>query len=230
MYKKWKEIFSLCPLFQGINADELNIMFGCFKPRTARFRKNDCIAIAGERFNGIGVLLSGEVAVTKENAAGNRMILTVLSSGEIFGEMAAFSKFKVWPATIIAQKESIVLFLSSESIVGECEKRCAWHKRLVLNMLRILSDKALTLNKKLEYLSIKSMRGKISAFLLEQFKKTGQEVFIMPLKRSELADFLNVTRPALSREFCRMRDDGIIEFYRSSVKIKDIEELQNAIE
>jgi CRP-like cAMP-binding protein len=53
---------------------------------------------------------------------------------------------------------------------------------------------------------------------------------MMPLNRDELADFLNVCRPSLSRELCRMRDEGMIEFHRSSLSVKDTDALQSLLE
>jgi DNA-binding transcriptional regulator LsrR (DeoR family) len=50
------------------------------------------------------------------------------------------------------------------------------------------------------------------------------------MKRHELADYLSIPRPSLSRELGLMRDDGIIEFDGSSVKIKNILMLEKSIE
>jgi CRP/FNR family transcriptional regulator, dissimilatory nitrate respiration regulator len=34
----------------------------------------------------------------------------------------------------------------------------------------------------------------------------------------------------MSREMCRMRDEGVIDFHRSSVQINDIESLKGMVE
>ena len=47
----------------------------------------------------------------------------------------------------------------------------------------------------------------------------------MDMNRNELADFLNVSRPSMSRELGRMRDEGLIDFYRGSVRILSPEQL-----
>jgi Mn-dependent DtxR family transcriptional regulator len=52
---------------------------------------------------------------------------------------------------------------------------------------------------------------------------------MISLKRNELAEFLNVSRPSLSREMIKMKDEGIIDFYKSSFKIIDIERLKKSI-
>lgn len=226
MFKKWMGQLTSCKLFQGIKPDELNIMLGCLKPVVRDYDKNESIAFEGDSFSSIGIVISGQVVVTRESLSGDRMIMTILGPGEMFGEMAVFSKNCVWPANVTAQTDSTVMFLHAAKIVGECQNLCGSHRMLTLNMLKIVSEKAILLNRKVEYLTIKSMRGKICAFLLEQYNKSGKSTFMIPLKRNELADFLNVSRPSLSREMCRMRDEGIIDFHRESICIKDIEALK----
>lgn len=230
MFSKWIEQLSSCELFHSISREELANMLECLNPTTCRYKKGEYITVAGERFTGIGIVLSGNAAVTKENATGNRVIMAMLGPGEMFGEMAAFSRNRVWPATVVAHGDCTTIFLPSEKIVENCERGCAAHRLLITNMLRIISEKAIMLNRKVEYLAIRSLRGKIGAYLLEQYKKTGKTTFLLPLKRHELADFLNVSRPSLSREMGRMKAEGIIDFHRTSVKIVDLKALQKTVE
>ena len=62
---------------------------------------------------------------------------------------------------------------------------------------------------------------------MEQYKKNGEfSEFEMSMNRNELADFLNVSRPSMSREFGKMRDEEIIEFNRKIIIIKDLEKLE----
>jgi CRP/FNR family transcriptional regulator, dissimilatory nitrate respiration regulator len=230
MYEKWLSTINKCNLFQGITPEGLQAMLECMRPRLGKYAKGENIALEGDKFEGIGVLLLGEAAVTKENAAGSRIIIDMIGPSDLFGEIAAFSERKVWPATVVAQDKCEVIFLPPEKIVSDCEKICMSHKVLVNNMLRIVSDKALMLNRKVEYLTIRSLRGKVSRFLIEQQKMADSNTLMMSMNRNELADFLNVSRPSLSREMARMQEEGIIEFYRSSVRIKDMESLSSMLE
>lgn len=229
MYQQWQETLLKVELFGAINVGELEGMLFCLKPKISHFKKNENITIAGEVFEGIGVLLSGEVLVTKENAAGNRVILAKLQKGHIFGEMIAFSNVNVWPATVVALEDCTIMYIEPNKIIGTCENVCVSHTTLILNMLKIISKKALMLNRKVEYLAIKSMREKISTFLLEQYMVTGKTTFMISLNRNELADFLNVSRPSMSREIAKMKDDGIIDYYKSSFKIVNIDLLKASI-
>ncbi len=218
------------PIFHDISPSQLDIMLDCLNPKINTYNKNSYIAVQGEPYTGLGILLSGEAAIIKESASGSRVIMTVIGPGDLFGEMIAFSPRKHWPASVFAQGTCSVMFLPPEKIIGECTHVCGGYKQLIKNMLVLLSTKALMLNQRVEYLAIKGMREKISIYLLEQYKINQKNTFVLPLKRNELADFLSVSRTALSRELGRMRDEGIIEFYRTSVKINNLAMLRRGAE
>lgn len=226
MFEKNIEIISKTVLFRGIDKSDIAEMLNCFGSRVLNYKRNDYIVSAGDAFESIGIVLKGEVTVSKENAAGNRVVMTVLKQGDIFGEMVAFSNQMQWPATVQAQDLCEIFFLPRGKIIGECDRMCQRHRMLIQNFLRIISERALMLNKKIEYMTIKSMRGKISTFLLEQYKKTGDANIMLQLNRNELADFLNVSRPSMSREMCKMRDEGIIDFHLTAFRILNIEALK----
>jgi CRP-like cAMP-binding protein len=230
LFAKFLPILTETSLFQNINPDDLNTMFCCLQPKLSTFKKNSFIAVAGDQFESLGIILRGQAALIKENSAGKRLMMAILGPGDIFGETAVFSGKSVWPTTVIAQETCQVMFLSKQKILGECDNLCTWHHTIIENMLKDISDKVLMLNKKIEYLSMKSMRSKLSSFLLEQYKINDSPDFMLPMKRNELSEFLNVSRPSMSRELCRMRDEGMIDFNRSSILIKDVESLKAMVE
>lgn len=221
---------SKTPLFTGIGREELASFLLCLNPHTQEYEKNAIIAVEGTAFRGIGCVVSGEVAILKENAAGDRVMLSMLGPGSLFGEMAAWSAQPRWPATVQALQDAAVMFIPPEKVAGPCAKACRWHAVIIQNMLKILSEKALALNRKVEYLAVKSMRGKLAAYFVEQQKQAGTPMFTMPLNRNELADYLGVSRPSMSREMGRMRDEGLIDFHLATVKILNMDELKLAAE
>lgn len=89
------------------------------------------------------------------------------------------------------------MFIHPEKMLGFCDKVCDSHRTLIENITKIISQKALILNEKVDYLTIKSMKAKVAKYLLEQYKKTGSLTFTLPLNREALADFLNVSRPSM---------------------------------
>lgn len=213
-------------LFSGIDTEDLKTMMVCFDPVIRKCEKGEIAVIAGDPLSCIGIVLDGEVEVVRENAAGSKSIIAFISRGDTFGEIAAFAGQKAWPSTVTARKESILIFIPSDKFLGNCANSCVFHKTLIQNMLKILSEKAIQLNRKVEYLGIKSMRGKLCTYLLEQQRINNSDTFILPMNKNELADYLNVSRPSMSRELGRLRDEGVLDFYLSSVRLLNIEALR----
>ncbi|MBD8048496.1 MAG: Crp/Fnr family transcriptional regulator [Clostridium argentinense] len=227
MIGQYINIIKKSPLFHGLKEEEIFYMLKCLTTRIQSYDKNESIVNSGEPINSFGIILEGEATILKENAEGNRVIISIVKKGDLFGEMLVFSSRKLWPVTVRVQNSCKVLFLTNSDLITRCGKMCPWHNAMLQNFIRVISDKALILNKKVEYLSIKSIRGKFASYLLDQYENTKSNTIILPLKRNDLAEFLNVSRPSLSREICQMRDDGVIDFHLSTFKINDIETLRS---
>jgi CRP-like cAMP-binding protein len=230
MYLEWIDTLKSTILFRGIGSESLNIMLDCLKPTVRQCKQREIIVAYGQPFQGIGIIASGRVALTKETYSGNRIIMGILESSDIFGEIVAFSDRRIWPMTVIAHEDCVLLFLPPDKITGTCSNICASHSTLIMNMLQILSNRASMLDKKIEHMSAKNIRGRISSYLLDIYLQTGNRDFILTVKRHELGDYLNIPRPSLSREMGLMRDDGIIEFEGSHITLKDVLMLEKSIQ
>lgn len=230
MFEIYLDKLMSVPLFQDIKKDELLDLLNCIRPEISNFEKDEIIGITDDKFKNIAIIIKGSAFIMEESMSGEKILLGILNSGDMFGEMAAFSGRPFLPATIKAKENSIVMFIPGEKIIGECKKLCSFHKTLIRNLLMIISRKALMLNRHIKYLSIKSMRGKICTFLFEKYKISGKTKFSLGMSKARLAEFLNVSRPSMSREICRMRDEEMIDFNGSNFIIKDMEKLKKASE
>ncbi|MDD2251635.1 MAG: Crp/Fnr family transcriptional regulator [Dehalococcoidales bacterium] len=230
MYAKWLGTLKASPIFKDIEEQNLSTMLGCLKPVKREYQNREIIALDGAEFSGIGVVADGKIALTRETFGGNRVILQVLGPGDIVGEMVAFSNLKKWPFTVIAQDDCCLFFLPTHKVMGYCSNICSSHSTLIMNVLNILSNKAISLSKTIEHLSARSIRGRVSSYLLDKYRLKGEKNFTLDMKRNELSDYLGIPRPSLSREMANMKQDGIIDYKGASITIKDLIRLEDAIE
>lgn len=77
-------------------------------------------------------------------------------------------------------------------------------------------QKNIMLNQKLLYLSSRSTREKLLAYLSDQAKIAKSESFTIPFSRQELADFLCVERSAMSCEISKLTKECIIATKKES--------------
>lgn len=230
MDNKWIKIISETDLFRDISIFDIPHLLKCFNCRVNEYKKDEYISIAGDTFTGVGLILNGNVTIIKEDFNGNQNIITRLRKGDTFGEIIAFIDNSKWPSSVLAQSDCNIMFFHPEKVLGICNNACSFHKILVRNIIRIISIKAQILNNKVEYLTIKNIRGKICRYILDNYKKSNSSTITLPLNRDDLANFLNVTRPSLSRELCKMRDEGIIEFHKEVIKILNIDLLVHSFD
>lgn len=216
-----------CELFEGFDRERLKSILQCFNPKVISYNRGDFVVMAGDSYHGMGVLLEGTAVVTKENAAGHRIMINLLKPGSIFGEVIAFSGTGEWPASVQTQTPCKVIFINNDMILNQCSEACSHHSQMIKNLLKSVSTRAILLNRRVEYLSMKGINAKIACFLLEHMDKAGSNTFRLPLNRNEMAEFLNISRPSMSREMGAMRDRGIIEFQKEAVKIIDAEQLKS---
>ena len=90
----------------------------------------------------------------------------------------------------------------------------------------MLARKNVALNEKLDYLGRRTTREKLSAYLLAEYGRKKSNPFLLDINRNELADYLSVDRSAMSRELSRMREEGLIDYWKNSLKILDFEGFQ----
>ena len=167
----------------------------------------------------VGIVLEGCVQMVREDYYGNRSILARMGPAELFGEGFACADVKTFPISVVAVEDSQVLLIDSRRITVTCANACSFHNRMIFNMLKVVANKNLVLNQKIEITSRRTTREKLMAYLLTQAKLHQSDAFTIPYDRQALADYLEVERSAMSAEISKLRRDGIIECEKSTFRL-----------
>jgi len=210
--KKGGGILLPIELFREI--DDLDVMLQCLGAETRQVKKDEIILLAGEKPRHVGIVLSGLLHIVREDYDGNRSLMASVEPGEIFAESLCCAGVAESPVTVMAVTDSTILLLRFERVLRTCQNVCAFHHRLIENMLRIVADKNLFLQARLEIMGLKSVRAKVLRYLESFAPKKGEE-FIIPFNREQMAEYLCVDRSALSHELTRMKKDGLIEYNKN---------------
>jgi len=211
--------------FQGITDEEMPQIIACLAPTVRSFQKEETVIEIDEQLPGIGIVLAGELTISKMTFSGDCVRMEQLLPADTFGGVAVFVGSSKAPATIVASMPSTVLFISVAHLTGEVVTKCPGYHKLITNTLQLLAKKAFFLNKKIDLLIIKSMRGKIAAFLMNLYKETGSRELQLPFNRNGFAEYLHVSRPSLSRELGELQKEGVIAYEKNRVVLLDIETL-----
>lgn len=213
-------ILKKCILFKEIEEDEILSMLSCLDARVVDARKGEYIFSEGEAAKYVGIVLTGEAQIVRNDFFGNRTIVAAIMPGELFGESFACAEVEELPVSVAASENSEIMLIDCKRIITTCSSSCRFHNMIIHNLLQVLANKNLAFNKKIEITSKRTTRDKLMTYLLSQAKIHGSSSFEIPFDRQELADYLGVERSAMSKEISKMKDDGLIECERSWFKVK----------
>ena len=209
--KKYYPIMERCSLFHGIHMDDLSAMLGCIGGRVMSFSKGHAVFREGDPATHVGLVLSGAVRLVREDYYGNRSIVAHIGPTELFGETYACAGIASMPISVVADEDSQVLLMDCRRITVSCSNACAFHSRMIYNLLRLVASKTLVYDQKIQITSKRTTREKLMTYLLQQAKLHGSNQFTIPYDRQELADYLEVDRSGLSTEISKLRREGILE-------------------
>jgi len=200
-----------CPLFAGIAAEEIQGLLGCLGARPVAVRKGQTVFREGDTTAFVGIVLTGSVRLVREDFYGNRSIVARMTAMQLFGESYAFSGARALPVNVLADEDGTILLLDSHRITTSCSNACAFHNRVILNLLQLVANQNLVLHQKIQVTSQRTTREKLMTYLLSQAKLHRSSSFTIPYDRQALADYLEVDRSGLSAEISKLRREGILE-------------------
>lgn len=214
-----------CILFSEFSQDEIIDALKCINYTIKSFDKSQVVALEDSTCTSLGIVLSGSVEVQKIFASGNNITIDKLDDGSIFGEVIIFSFRNTYPSSIISVSKSDIMFISRDNI----SKLCNLNSKFLINFMSLLSNKILTLNKKLKAMSYQTIRQKITFYILEQCSLQKNSEITLPCSKRELSEQLGIPRPSLSRELINMKDNGLITLDKFRITIIDMESLENIL-
>lgn len=226
-YTPYYPVLRQTSLFQGLSDRDLETLTDCFAPHVRRYERGELLLIAGYETHEVGIVLEGEIVAAKPMPDGSAVVMAHMGPGGVFADILAGGRSKS-PVNVSAASSCLVLYLPCEALLRPCGALHPAHLQLLHNWLRTISDKYFALDRRLELLCCKSLRGRICLWLLEQREEAGADIFATSLTRAELASYLNCDRSALYRELGRMQEEGLVELFRRSFKLPDPERLRTA--
>ena len=207
-------------IFDNRAQENREAMLKCINAYTKEFTKGDFVLSSEDSPMLMGVLQRGSVHMVTEDMWGSRSLLCMLEPGDLMGETFACAREENYTIGYQAVSDCQVLFMDFGRVMHTCDMMCAFHHRLIENMVKMIAAKNLEFIKKIDVMSKMHMREKILTLLSQYAAAAGSQTFVMPMGRVRMAEYLCVDRSAMSRELAKMAEEGLIEFEHSRFTLK----------
>jgi len=202
------------PLFRGISEESKKTMLDRLDYFLTPLKKGEIIIKQDTPCNYMHILLEGKLDVNIIDVSGNNIKVEDLVAPRSFATPHLFDGNNIFPATFTVAEDGLLLRATKESAF----KLISSEPEMLKNFLRLTGNCNVCTVSRLRILAYKSIRSRFAYYLFE-YRNDQNDMITIAHNQTQLAEYLNVTRPSLAREIKNMIDEGIIEMSGKEVKI-----------
>ncbi|MDD4921310.1 MAG: Crp/Fnr family transcriptional regulator [Bacteroidales bacterium] len=215
---------SQCPICKNIPAEEQESFIGQLHCIQKKFKKGDLIFRQGDLCKYLYLLTKGTVKTEMVAEDGSLLTIENIKAPHPLAPAFLFAENNRFPVDVTALEESELLLIPKESVM----KLLATNGSFLSNYLSFNAGKTQFLSNKLHILSVKTIKGKLAQYLLEQLKP-GNSVVALDKNQTQLAEFFGVARPSLARSLSEMAGDGFLKIEKKQITVLDIKGLKKLL-
>lgn len=204
-----------CALFRDIAPEQIAVLQRASDCTVKIYRKDEAVCRTGEEFSSLGFIVSGCLELRKYLSTGNAVSVFHREPGEMIGGFIIFADHPVSPYDIVAKEDSRLMLVRKASVLGVLFKDPA----VAANMMRIYANRIAQFEKRLELFTYSSIRQKIAFSLLNDFQAEDGGTVLLPFTKTVWAEYLNVSRPSLSRELTVLCKQGALAVHGRKIDI-----------
>ena len=213
-----------------IPQERIHEFFSGISLKVNKFSNGDIIARQGDTCKHLYILVKGTVKTEMVTESGGLLTVEVIKAPKPLASAFLFAENNTFPVDVTATEDSTVLMISRDEVIELFHRDAKFMERY----LKYNSNKTQFLSNKLQILTIKTIRGKLAHYLLEQLSlchsiSPSINTFVMDKNQTELAKYFGVSRPALARTFSELQQEKIISADRNKVTVPKIQALRNLI-
>jgi len=216
--------FSSCPLFFHLSPDETQKILERAVSEERRVEKGQYVVRQGDPVLNLFLLAEGLVRTEMVTKEGNVLEIEFIEPVRPLAPAFLVAAESRYPVDVITMEETVFYVIPKSSWLKEMMR----NETLMTNFMRVSSNMTVFLSKKVQMMSIKSLRGKLSLYILENTDLRDSS-FILRRTQSQLAEYFGVQRPSLARTLGELIREGAIRLYKRELTVLDRHKLEEMV-
>lgn len=202
------------PPFDGYQATQAAHLAERLDFHVYSLEQGEVVARQGDPCKYLYVLLEGCLRVDIIDAFGTRILIEHIEAPRVFASPHLFGTENVLPATFTVLEDGVLFAATRESAF----RLISEEPGILRKFLCITGNCNNCSSKRLRVLSFRGVRERLAVYLFDRIRP-GEDVVKVVHNTSQLAEYLGVTRPALSKEIGKLKREGVIAVEDKLVRI-----------
>ena len=217
-----RRLFEGHALFGKLPLADLDALL--LRSRVERYPGGREIFAKGSPGRSMMAILTGNVRISTPSPAGPDIVLTILSAGEVFGEIALLDGAdRTADATAITECELLVL--DHRDFVPFLERRAD----LCILLLKLLCQRLRQTDQQVEEAMFGRLDGRIAMALMRLARgvaPTADGEISLRITQQELAGMVGAARESVNKQLHVWQKDGVLRLGKRLIEIADIDALE----
>lgn len=203
-----REILKTVPMFAELSDSDLDSLAQLASRR--HYARETPIFFEHEEGDSFFMILKGRVKVTILGDDGREVILSMLGTGDVFGEMALLDD-EPRSATAIAVEDCDLLSLQRSEFDGVVKSRAS----ISAGLIKVLSARLRKANHQISTLALLDVYGRVARVLMEMARDEGRRlrdgrIAFRRATHQEIANRIGTTRETVTRMMKDLERQGLI--------------------
>ena len=215
---------SACPVCNKIKIDDEEAFLENLKCSIKAYPKNELIIRQGDVCDALYMLMVGSVKTEMITDRGNILGIEIIKAPRPLAPAFLFSDNNHFPVDVTSLEEVEIMKIPKAEIM----RLMTTNPDFMSSFMTHNANRTQFLTNRLQLLSIKTIKGKLAHFLLENSPAEGKP-FEINRNQTELADFFGVARPSLARSLSEMVQEDIISINKKEYTILNYKALRELL-
>jgi CRP/FNR family cyclic AMP-dependent transcriptional regulator len=191
------------------------------------FQKDEYVYFENQPSDAIFFVARGRVKIYELTDQKNEVVKAIVSTGEIFGELALAEEGRRTDCAQAMDSDTVVCCLK----LNDLKQLMLDNKDLSFNILKLVGFRLFKLERKIEQLVFKDVRTRVVEFLKDaaewKGKKVGTETLIQaPLTHKDIAKLIGLSRQSVTTTLNELKNENLIYFDRRRILIRNIDTIK----
>lgn len=204
-----RELLRTVPVFSDLSDGDIEALARLCTRR--HYPKDTVVFFENEEGDFFFMIIEGRIKVTILGDDGREVILSVLGTGDFFGEMALLDN-EPRSASAIAAEETELLCLHRTDF----QSVLADNRALLTSFIKVLTARLRKANQQISTLALLDVYGRVARVILEMAKEEGRRlkdgrIAFRRATHQEIANRIGTTRETVTRMLKEIERQGLIE-------------------